>query len=51
MKVTFEVNEVLPKLVDVASVINSKNSIAILCTTETERAKEQENRADCKNDV
>jgi len=30
MKVTFEVNEVLPKLVDVASVINSKNSIAIL---------------------
>lgn len=30
MKVTFEVNEVLPKLVDVASVINSKNGIAIL---------------------
>jgi len=30
MKVTFEVNEVLPKLVDVASVINSKNSISIL---------------------
>ena len=30
MKVTFEVNEVLPKLTDVASVINSKNSIAIL---------------------
>lgn len=30
MKVTFETNEVLPKLIDVASVINSKNSIAIL---------------------
>lgn len=30
MRVTFEVNEVLPKLTDVASVINSKNGIAIL---------------------
>lgn len=30
MKVTFEVNEVLPKLTDVASVINSKNTISIL---------------------
>lgn len=30
MKVTFEVNEVLPKLTDVASVINTRNSIAIL---------------------
>lgn len=30
MKVTFEVNEVMPKLTDVASVINSKNSITIL---------------------
>ena len=30
MKVTFEVSEVLPKLTDVASVINSKNSLAIL---------------------
>lgn len=30
MKVTFETNEVLPKLTDVASVIDSKNNISIL---------------------